>query len=109
VISRAPISPSAARSQVWLAFRIWLGGLIGFLVAAVVLLILGQGSAGGLFFGWMAIHLGNFFVWAWDLIRTRRTLALSMLLGLSIASVVAGLVVRDDLDSAPVRSGEFHW
>jgi len=109
MISRETSSPSRARSQLWLAFRIWLGGLVGFLVAAVVLLSLGQGIAGELFSVWLAIHVGNSFAWAWDLIRARRTLALSMLLGLSIVSGLAGLVVRDDLDGPLVRSGEFYW
>ncbi|MGA0546690.1 hypothetical protein ACO2Q1_15565 [Brevundimonas sp. VNH65] len=91
-----------------MAVRIWLGGLIGFLIVAVGLALLGW-SAGVLFVVWITVQLGNVLAWAWDLFQTRRMVALSVLLGLSIASMVVGLMARGEVERMLAGSGAFPW
>lgn len=105
--SGAPSFPSTAGSQVWLAFRVWLGGLIGFLIVAVVLAMLDQSSAGVLFIIWTSTHLGNILAWACDFVQTRRMMALLVLSGLSIVSMVGGLLARDEVEGLFAGSGAF--
>lgn len=107
--SRPPNSLSSPGSQVWLSVRIWLGGLVGFLILAFMLALLGWGNSEVLFIAWITVHLGNVLAWAWDLIQTKRTMALSVLLGLSIASMIVGLMARDDVERILAGSGAFPW
>ena len=99
-----PIPSSGTANQVWLAVKIWLGGLFGFSLITVALSLLGLNGADVYFTIFVVIQFSNCITWAWDFIHTRRKMALSVLLGLSVASVIGGFAIAEVIEAPPTPS-----
>lgn len=99
-----PIPSSGTANQVWLAVKIWLGGLFGFSLTTVALSLLALNSADLNFIILAVIQFSNCITWAWEFIHSRRNLSLSVLLGLSIASVIVGFAIVSNIEAPPTPS-----